>query len=121
MCVCMHARMRARLHTCLCKHTVHTLTCIHACTAACNVPVLELHIIMFSAFINCVYIHICQDMEPKIAKVSEEVLKTLAEGDVKIAHLLARIEKDEVLVTVVSFQVAVLWIGSACCYLPVGK
>ena len=59
-------------------------------------------------------------MEPKIAKVSEEVLKTLAEGDVKIAHLLARIEKDEV-ITVVSFQVAVLWIGSACFYLPVGK
>ena len=35
-------------------------------------------------------------MEPKIAKVSEEVLQTLAEGDIKITHILARIEKDEV-------------------------
>ena len=46
-------------------------------------------------------------MEPKIAQVSEGVLKTLAEGDIKIAHLLARIEKDEVYMFV-SFQVTVL-------------
>jgi hypothetical protein len=37
-----------------------------------------------------------QDIEPKIAKVSNKVLHDLRDSDAQIAQLLARIESDQV-------------------------
>ncbi|XP_076436919.1 coiled-coil domain-containing protein 180-like isoform X2 [Babylonia areolata] len=49
------------------------------------------------------------DMEPKIAKASQEVLEKLGEGDVQIAHLLSRIEKDEDLLSYSLEDLVCLW------------
>ncbi|KAK7094377.1 coiled-coil domain-containing protein 180-like isoform X2 [Littorina saxatilis] len=52
---------------------------------------------------------ICVDMEPKINKVSDEVLQDLAEDDIKIAQLLSRIETDEDLLTSTFDDLVALW------------
>ena len=85
----MHTHMHSLHAMCRCWNYTHIYIYISSCS------VHSLTVFTFTT---------CQDMEPKIAMVSEEVLKTLAEGDVKIAHLLARIEKDEVLTLLLPFM-----------------